>query len=88
MVQYFINLHMLSDLYSVVPIIVTKKVDSDDVDAKKYIGKTVFGISGYPLGILEEVRFIESTGSQEFWVRNHYGLIQFYYFCLRPEDCE
>ena len=27
--------------------IVTKKIDIDDTDAKKYIGKTVFGISGY-----------------------------------------
>jgi len=66
--------------------LVTKKIDIDDADAKKYIGKTVFGISGYPLGKLEEVRYIDSDGSQEFWVRNTYGLIQFYYFCLRSED--
>lgn len=68
------------------PVNVTKMIKKDDVDAKLYIGKNVFGISGYPFGILEEVRYVDTTCSQEFWVRNHYGLIQFDYFCLRSDD--
>jgi len=69
------------------PTVVTKMVNSNDPSANKYIGKTVYGMSGYPYGVLEEVRNVES-GYQEFWVRNHYGLIMLNYFCLKPEDWE
>lgn len=65
--------------------LVTKMVKIDDKDARKYIGKTVYGLSGYPYGTLEEVKE-DADGGQEFWVRNNYGLIQFSYFCLRSED--
>lgn len=67
------------------PVNVTKMVKSKDPCASQYIGKTVYGMSGYPYGVLEEVRTIEN-GDQEFWVRNHYGLILFTYFCLKTED--
>ena len=62
-------------------LLVTKIVKIDDPTAKEYIGKTVYGTSGYPYGILEEIR-VADDGSQEFWVRNNYGLIQFLYFCI------
>jgi hypothetical protein len=60
---------------------VTKLIKIDDPTAKEYIGRTVYGMSGYPYGILEEVRIAED-GTQAFWVRNNYGLIEFSYFCL------
>lgn len=55
----------------------TKRIKIDDLTAKEHIGKTVYGISGYPYGILEEVRTAKD-GSQEFWVKNYYGLIHVY----------
>ena len=61
--------------------LVTKMIKLDDKFANIYINQTVYGLSGYPLGVLEEVR-ITSTGEQEFWVRNSYGLIEFSYFCI------
>ena len=66
-------------------VLVTKIIKADDRDAIKYIGKTVYGISGYPYGTLEVVNEA-ADGGQEFWVRNNYGLIMFSYFCLRSED--
>jgi hypothetical protein len=68
------------------PVVTTKMIKIDDPTAKQYIGKKVYGISGYPYGVLEEVRVDPSTFVQEFWVRNQYGLIQFHYFCLPSED--
>lgn len=64
------------------PVLVTKMIKSDDKNASLYIGQTVYGMSGYPLGVLEEVRVNASTGVQEFWARNVNGLIEFHYFCL------
>ena len=64
------------------PVLVTKMIEIDNKFANIYIGQTVYGMSGYPLGVLEEVPVNASTGDQEFWVRNDNGLIQFYYFCL------
>ena len=63
-------------------VLVTKMIKIDNKFASFYIGKTVYGMSGYPLGVLEEVRANPSTGDQEFWVRNDNGLIEFSYFCL------
>jgi hypothetical protein len=63
-------------------VLVTKMIKSDNKFASIYIGQTVYGMSGYPLGVLEEVRINASTGDQEFWVRNNNGLIEFSYFCL------
>lgn len=60
---------------------VTKMIKLDDKTASDYINQEVYGISGYPFGVLEEVR-ITPTGEQQFWVRNSYGLIEFYYFCI------
>ena len=63
-------------------VLVTKMIKIDNKSASIYIGQTVYGMSGYPLGVLEEVRVNASTGDQEFWVRNVNGLIEFSYFCL------
>jgi hypothetical protein len=63
-------------------VLVTKMIKIDNKFASFYIGQTVYGMSGYPLGVLEEVRVNPSTGDQEFWVRNDNGLIEFSYFCL------
>lgn len=60
---------------------VTKMIKQEDTTARDYLNQPVYGISGYQLGILEEVRLL-TTGEQEFWVRNTYGLIQFSYFCV------
>ena len=60
---------------------VTKMINIDDTDADKYINNIVYSMFGNPLGTLEEVR-ISSVGNQEFWVRNDFGLMQFYYFCI------
>ena len=62
-------------------VVVTKMINIDDTDADKYINKIVYSMFGNPLGTLEEVR-ISSVGNQEFWVRNAFGLMQFYYFCI------
>lgn len=62
--------------------LVTKMIQQEDKCAVHYLNQTVYGLSGYPLGILEEVRVDDSTGDQEFWVRNVNGLIQFSYFCV------
>ena len=64
------------------PVIVTKMIKIDNKFANIYIGQMVYGMSGYPLGVLEEVRVNTSTGVQEFWVRNVNGLIEFSYFCI------
>lgn len=61
---------------------VNKMIKLEDKSANIYLNHPVYGISGYQLGILEEVRVSPSTGEQEFWVRNSYGLIQFSYFCI------
>jgi hypothetical protein len=63
-------------------VLVTKMIKIDNKFASFYIGQTVYGMSGYPLGVLEEVRVNASTGDQEFWIRNNNGLIEFSYFCL------
>ena len=63
------------------PILVTKIIHIDDLSAKEYIGRIVYGMSGYPYGTLAEVRIAED-GSQQFWIANHHGLIEFSYFCL------
>jgi hypothetical protein len=60
---------------------VTKMINVEDTDANIYINKIVYSMFGNPLGTLEEVR-ISSGGNQEFWVRNEFGLMQFYYFCI------
>ena len=62
-------------------VVVTKMINIDDTDADKYINKIVYSMFGNPLGTLEEVR-ISSVGNQEFWVRNEFGLMKFYYFCI------
>jgi hypothetical protein len=62
--------------------VVTKMIKIDNKFASVYVGQTVYGMSGYPLGVLEEVRVNSSTGDQEFWVRNDYGLVEFSYFCI------
>ena len=69
-------------MLSSVPVLVTKMIKIDNKLASIYVGQTVYGMSGYPLGVLEEVRVAYSTGNQEFWVRNDYGLIEFFYFCI------
>ena len=56
-----------------------KIIKIDDKSANIYIGQLVYGISGYPFGTLEIVNELPD-GSQEFWVRNHYGLIPLYEF--------
>ena len=56
-----------------------KLIKMEDATAGEYVNQPVYGMSGYQLGILEEVRVL-ITGEQEFWVRNTYGLIQFSYF--------
>jgi hypothetical protein len=60
---------------------VTKMIKADDLLASQYLNQTVYGISGYVLGVLEEIR-TSSTGEQEFWVRNSYGLIQISFFYI------
>lgn len=60
---------------------VTKMIKPDDLQASQYLNQTVYGISGYVLGVLEEIR-TSSSGEQEFWVRNTYGLIQIFYFYI------
>ena len=62
--------------------VVTKIIKIENKFASIYVGQIVYGMSGYPLGVLEEVRVNPSTGYQEFWVRNDNGLIEFSYFCL------
>ena len=65
-------------------VLVTKIIKNDDLTAKEHIVKTVYGMSGYPYGVLSEVR-TTPEGEQEFWVVNTYGLVQISYFCLCPE---
>ena len=70
------------------PVLVTKMIKIDNKFASTYIGQTVYGMSGYPLGVLAEVRVNPSTGDQEFWVRNINGLIEFSYFCMPCPLCK